>query len=179
MGNGEISLNHPAIYRCLLRDMGIDLPQTSSRQYAEWPGFREESFAKPVFWLAISRFPRTYMPEILGLNLAMELSGVGGGYRRAGAALEFYGYSTLFVDLHNTIDNVATGHSAWAADAIDTYLADLPQVLGPEGVAAAWERIRAGYRSLNRLGNLAAGLYAAPRTRVPANPARARVLTRS
>ncbi|MFG6194394.1 iron-containing redox enzyme family protein [Nonomuraea sp. JJY05] len=107
------------------------------------------------------------MPEILGLNLAMELSGVGGGYRRAAAALRRYGYSTLFVDLHNTIDNVATGHAAWAADAIDTYLADLPRVLGPEGVTAAWERIRVGYRSLNPPGGRVAGLYAALRTRVP------------
>ncbi len=65
------------------------------------------------------------MPEVLGLNLAMELSGVGGTYRRARLALKEYGFSTRFVDIHNTVDNVATGHSAWAADAIDTYLSSL------------------------------------------------------
>lgn len=74
----------------------------------------------------------------------MELSGVGGSYRRAGQSLEQYGFSTAFVDVHNTIDNVATGHSAWAADAVDGYLAQQ----APVARADAWGRIRAGYRSL-------------------------------
>jgi len=78
-------------------------------------------------------------------NIAMELSGVGGSYRQAHVALKKYGFSTRFVDIHNTIDNVASGHSAWAADAVDTYLASL----GASSRAAAWQRIRVGYRSLN------------------------------
>jgi hypothetical protein len=56
------------------------------------------------------------------------------------------------VDIHNTIDNVATGHSAWAADAVDAYLAAVPQLLGPGAQAEAWQRIRTGYRSLNPPG---------------------------
>ncbi|MGP9017008.1 iron-containing redox enzyme family protein [Streptomyces sp. BR1] len=160
LGNGELELNHPRIYRALLRDMGIDLPPTASREFSDWPGFRDEAFAMPAFWLSVSRFPETFMPEILGLNLAMELSGVGGSYRDARVALRHHGFSTQFVDLHNTIDNVATGHSAWAADAIDAYLADLPGVLGPGQQDAVWERIRVGYRSLNPPGGKAAELYA-------------------
>lgn len=157
-GNGEYELNHPKIYRDLLRQMGVDLPPIASQEFTDWPALRDGSFARPVFWLCISRFPRTFTPEILGLNLAMELSGVGTGYREARVALRHHGYSTQFVDLHNTIDNVATGHSAWAVDAIDSYLADLP---GEH--AAAWARIRNGYRSLNPPEGLAAGLYAALR----------------
>lgn len=145
LGNGELSLNHPLIYRNVLREMGIDLPPTRSPEFAAWPGFRDRSFELPVYWLAIGRFPRTFEPEILGLNLAMELSGVGGSYRRARQALKRYGFSTAFVDIHNTIDNVATGHSAWAADAIDGYLTQQ----APAARAQSWDRIRAGYRSLN------------------------------
>jgi hypothetical protein len=149
LGNGEIDLNHPRIYRALLRDMGHDLPDTASPEFAAWPGFDDRSFALPVYWLSIARFPRTFQPEIFGLNLAMELSGVGGGYRTVSVALRKYGFSTQFVDLHNTIDNVATGHSAWAADAIDCYLADVPPGAGQDQLSRVWDRIRLGYRSLN------------------------------
>ncbi|MGW1977129.1 iron-containing redox enzyme family protein [Streptomyces sp. NPDC001889] len=149
LGNGEPRLNHPLIYRDVLREMGIEPPPTASAEFARWPGFRDESFELPVYWLCVGRFPRTFLPEVLGLNLAMELSGVGGTYRRARLALKAYGFSTRFVDIHNTIDNVATGHSAWAADAVDTLLAALPETPGPGGRAETWERVRVGYRSLN------------------------------
>lgn len=152
LGNGEARLNHPLIYRKVLREMGIALPPTASVQFARWPGFRDESFELPVYWLCVGRFPRTFMPEILGLNLAMELSGVGGTYRRARLALKKYGFDTRFVDIHNTIDNVATGHSAWAADAVDTLMASLPESEGPGARAEIWERVRIGYRSLNPPG---------------------------
>jgi len=145
LGNGEPRLNHPLIYRELLHQMGVSLPPTGSTAFARWSGFRETSFELPVYWLSIGRFPRTFLPEVLGLNIAMELSGVGGSYRQAHVALKKYGFSTRFVDIHNTIDNVASGHSAWAADAVDTYLASL----GASSRAAAWQRIRVGYRSLN------------------------------
>jgi hypothetical protein len=165
LGNGELELNHPRIYRALLRDMGIDLPPTASPEFTAWPALRDDAFTLPVFWLSISRFPETFMPEILGLNLAMELSGVGGSYRDARVALRHHGFSTQFVDLHNTIDNVATGHSAWAADAIDSYLADLPGTFGTGEEADVWDRIRLGHRSLNPPGGRIAEWYAALRDR--------------
>ena len=161
LGNGEMALNHPKIYRDLLRSMDVELPATASREFADWPGFRDEAFALPVYWLSISRFPQTFVPEILGLNLAMELSGVGGGYRSAREALRHHEYDTQFVDLHNTIDNVATGHSGWAVDAIDCYMAELPDFLGPGHRTAVWDRVRLGHRSLDPPTGRAADLYAA------------------
>lgn len=149
LGNGVTRLNHPLIYREVLAEMGVRLPSTSSREFARWPGFREESFELPVYWLCIGRFPKTFLPELLGLNLAMELSGVGGGYRRARLALQAHGFSTRFVDIHNTIDNVATGHAAWAAEAVDAYMSALPPAQGSGAAETIWERVRVGYRSLN------------------------------
>ena len=67
----------------VLEEMDVRLPPTGSPEFALWPGFRDESFELPVYWLCIGRFPQTFAPEVLGLNLAMELSGVGGSYRRA------------------------------------------------------------------------------------------------
>ena len=149
LGNGEPQLNHPLIYRELLAEMGLRLPPTASAEFAEWPGFKDHSFELPVYWLSIGRFPQSFLPEVLGLNLAMELSGVGGTYRRAHIALKKHGFSTRFVDIHNTIDNVATGHSAWAADAVDAYMATVASSYGTGAQAQVWDRVRTGFRSLN------------------------------
>jgi Iron-containing redox enzyme len=149
LGNGIARLNHPLIYRQVLAEMGIELPPTGAPEFAGWPAFRDKSFELPVYWLAIGRFPQRFLPEILGLNLAMELSGVGGTYRRAHLALKRHGFSTRFVDVHNTIDNVATGHSAWAADAVDTHLATVRATSGTRAQAEVWDRVRAGFRSLS------------------------------
>jgi hypothetical protein len=145
LGNGNWSINHPKIYRDLLVSMGIELAPTGSRAFAQDRRIRDESLRLPVFWLCLGKLPATLRPEILGLNLAMELSGVGGSYRTARKVLKHHGFSTHFVDLHNAIDNVSTGHSAWAADAIDAHMAVATQFVDPHD---EWERIRAGYEAL-------------------------------
>ncbi|MEV1320281.1 iron-containing redox enzyme family protein [Micromonospora arborensis] len=149
LGNGEPRLNHPLIYRQVLAEMAAEPPPTDSVEFTRWPRFRDASFELPVYWLSIGRFPRTFLPEVLGLNLAMELSGVGGSYRRARIALKAHGFDTRFVDIHNTIDNIATGHSAWAARAIDTFMSALPDTTDAGLRRATWDRVRAGYRSLD------------------------------
>ena len=145
LGNGMWSINHPKIYRDVLAAMDISLPPTGARAFAADPRFREESFRLPVYWLCLGKFPTTFRAEVLGMNLAMELSGVGGSYRNAREFLKHYDFPTTFVDIHNTIDNVATGHSAWAADAIDAYMQGVAEYGDIEG---AWERVRVGFESL-------------------------------
>lgn len=147
LGNGQMALNHPRIYRDGLREMGVELAPTGSRAFAFDDRIREESLRLPVYWLSIGKLPQTFLPEILGLNLAMELSGVGGSYRSARRFLKHYGFSTRFVDIHNSIDNVSSGHSAWAAHAIDTHLRRFDHT-GPERLAVEWDRVRVGYASL-------------------------------
>ncbi|WP_217551457.1 iron-containing redox enzyme family protein [Streptomyces sp. GbtcB6] len=148
LGNGQIELNHPVIYRQVLRQMGVELPPTGSRGFAFDERIREESLRLPVYWLCLGKLPVTFLPEILGMNLAMELSGVGGSYRSARRFLKHHGFSTRFVDIHNTIDNVSTGHSAWAAESIDTYMRERVNMGDPTDHANEWERVRIGYESL-------------------------------
>lgn len=145
LGNGIQEINHPVIYRDLLRTIHGELPATADDGYAQAACFDDGDFELPVFWLSIGRFPLTYQAEILGLNLAMELSGVGGGYLRVQRALKAHGFPTLFVELHNTIDNIATGHSAWAAASIDAFVSALPEGARTQ----AWERVRTGFLALN------------------------------
>ena len=148
VGNGEPELNHPNIYRNLMQEMGINLPKFATREFSYWDRFNDEAFKVPVFWLSISQFPRRFMAETLGLNLAMELAGVGGSYRTARDELHHYGYSTRFVDLHNTIDNVSTGHTAMARQAIEHYMDSVLQTNNPVSLRSHWERVWIGYRAL-------------------------------
>ena len=149
IGNGNTSLNHPNIYRDLMRQMDIDLPDFRTREFAYFERFTNAAFSVPVFWLSASQFPRRFLPETLGLNLAMELSGVGGAYRTARDELRHHGFSTLFVDLHNTIDNVSSGHSAMAVEAIELYMDDFLNVSSPTLVAMQWRRVWTGFCALS------------------------------
>ncbi|CAM3461033.1 iron-containing redox enzyme family protein [Paracidovorax anthurii] len=151
LGNGQVALNHPRIYRDLLASMDVRLAPTGSWEFATDPRLAEASFELPVYWLCLGKLPAMFLPEILGMNLAMELSGVGDGYRDARRFLAAHGFSTQFVDLHNTIDNVATGHSAWAAEAIEHHMRNAMHTGDSAWIAAQWQRVRAGYASLAKM----------------------------
>ncbi|MBA9948198.1 iron-containing redox enzyme family protein [Burkholderia cepacia] len=148
LGNGSVRENHPNVYRELMLQMGVELPEFTTREFAFWSGFEDEAFDVPTFWLSVSRFPQRFFPEILGLNLAMELSGVGGSYRQGRDLLRKYGYSSAFVDLHNTIDNVSTGHTAMALQAITLHLDAVASHSAGRAVDREWHRVWTGYRAL-------------------------------
>ncbi|MBV8549530.1 MAG: iron-containing redox enzyme family protein [Alphaproteobacteria bacterium] len=155
LGNGNWLRNHPKVYRDLLAAMNKELPPTATLDFAFHKDFDDEDFRLPVFWLAIGKFPMRYRAEILGLNLAMELSGVGGTYRTTHRFLQHYNLPTAFVDLHNTIDNVSDGHAAWAADAIDLYISNIES---PDNATIAWKHIRKGFEALEPMRSICGSL---------------------
>jgi len=87
------------------------------------------------------------MPEILGLNLAVELAGVGGPYMEARDTLRRFRYPTLFVDMHNAADNVTAGHAAWATNAIKHYMDQVTERKGPHHLDDVWHRVWSGVRA--------------------------------
>lgn len=162
LGGGEYDMNHPKIYRELLYQMGIQLPPTGSMAFAYHERLPERSFWLPVLWLCLSKLPETFLPEILGINLAIELSGLGDGYRRASYFLKSYGLSTQFVDLHHSIDNIETGHSAWSVEAINEHMKTIPKE-ETDKLSTHWKRIRIGFNAKSVL----AGKIKKARSRVP------------
>jgi hypothetical protein len=148
VGNGDVILNHPNVFRKLLAEMEVELPEFATLEFGRCPRFRAEAFQVPVFWLSISQFPKRFLSETLGLNLAMELSGVGGAYRDAIDALRYYGFDPLFIELHNSIDNVSTGHTAMAIEAIKCHMDEMFERGGTGLVEEHWYRVWTGYRSL-------------------------------
>jgi hypothetical protein len=155
LGEGKPKEHHANVYRDLLKAMGEDAPPVESREFADWPRLLDSSYEVPTLWLSISCFPRHFLPEILGLNLAVELAGVGGPYMEARDTLRHFHYPTLFVDVHNAADNVSVGHSAWAMNAIKRYMDEVAERDGPHNVDRIWHRVWTGVRAtLPQIGRL-------------------------
>jgi len=147
LGEGKPREHHANVYRELLAAMGVDAPPVDSWDFARWSRLNDSSFEVPTLWLSISCFPRHFLPEILGLNLAVELAGVGGPYMEARDTLRRFRYPSLFVDLHNAADNVSAGHSAWAMNAIRRYMDEMAERDGPHNLDRTWHRVWAGVRA--------------------------------
>ncbi len=149
LGEGRVEWNHPKIYRDLLDGLGMVLPALETEAFARHPSFMDSAFDLPGYLLAISQFPKTYFPETLGLNLAIELSGLGVGYLRLADELRYWGINPLIVTLHLSIDNLAGGHAAMACEAIQSYLDEERALGGDRAMQATWRRIWIGYLSLD------------------------------
>jgi hypothetical protein len=149
LGNGRPDWNHSNVYRRLLESLGFDLPPFDSDEFAHDPGFLDTAFDIPVYLLAMGLLADLYFPELLGLNLAIELSGLGAGYMQTADILRHHGIDPAILQLHLSIDNLSSGHAARAREAIVLYLDEIRRREGAEAVQFQWKRIWMGYLSLN------------------------------
>jgi hypothetical protein len=149
LGHGREDWNHPNVYRRLLESQGLNLPNFTTEAFAHHPALLCSAFELPVYLLAMGLMSDRYLPELLGLNLAIELSGLGASYMRAIDILRHHGMDPTIVELHLSIDNLATGHAARARDAIVLYLEEVRQQQGAPAVDRVWKRIWLGYQSLH------------------------------
>lgn len=153
IGNGILEQNHPFIYQQLLDSVNIKLPPVHTREFVGHPGFIGGAFDIPVYLMAIAKSPSAFLPELLGLNMAIELSGLGNVYLRLSAALRYWGIDSAIIDVHTAIDNLASGHSALAMKAIQFYLDEIASCSGKAAVDLHWRRIYTGYCSLQAVSN--------------------------
>ncbi len=148
LGSGKLNQNHPLIYRQLLESQAMALPPIHSTAFIGYQGFLDSAFDLPVYLLAISQLPREFLPELLGLNMAIELSGLGKVYLSLADELAYWGIDPAIVNLHTTIDNIASGHAALAQQAIVLYLDAVAAEAGEAQVQQHWRRVYTGYCSL-------------------------------
>ncbi len=148
VGGGDPDASHAAIFRELLRSEGIDLPDVSSDEFIRYSEFTSSVFELPLYLLSISQYPRTFLPELLGLNLAIELSGLGAFYMRLVDELSYWRIDARIISIHIASDNLASGHAALAKAAIVAYLDELGAAYGEREVQRHWRRVWRGYLSL-------------------------------
>lgn len=143
LGNGDPAQNHANVYTDLMRSAGIYYPDVKTKDYAENPEIWDDMFSGPVYHTAISLFPETYYPELIGMTLYLEWE--ANDLQRMVDLYEYYGYSSLFYKLHVAIDNTVDGHGAMAKKIVELYLDEVRAESGESGVQEHWERIWTGY----------------------------------
>jgi hypothetical protein len=148
MGYGDMRLNHIMVARRVLDSMDVDLPEMAERDYAYHDAVPEKCYAFLAYQLAISQFPQSFFAEGLGLNLAVEMFGLGQVRLDEIRKLNHYGFDDSYERLHLTIDNVFSGHVRVGVQAIHSYLDEVRVRDGREGVERAWRRVWLGYASM-------------------------------
>lgn len=140
-GDGQIDWNHNRIYRlCFTEDdPKFHAPTTSLELFA---AYRDHFLSGVLLKTAMSLHTSYFLPELLGLNLANEASGVGGTYlyyahRYAEADSP---YRSLDFKLHNSIDNYVSGHTKWSLSAVQAFM-NRVRAVAPSLVDAQWRRI--------------------------------------
>lgn len=147
LGQGDPEKNHANVQRQLLASLELALEDFTTEGFAENPDLIDEAFSLPNYLLAIGFHATPFTPEILGLNLAIELSGLGQGYVRVIEALEQHGINPLIIRLHLSIDNLASGHARLAIEAIESYLEGVLRREGPTAQNSHWQRVHTGFLS--------------------------------
>ena len=111
LGNGNFNQSHPVIFQQLLDSLSIKVPSVYSPKFIEHPGFINSAFDLPVYMMGLSHFSIDFLPELLGLNMAIELSGLGKSYMRLVDEWTYWGIDPAIASVHISIDNVASGHT--------------------------------------------------------------------
>jgi hypothetical protein len=138
-GDGDWAYNHCQIFRRAFAQLGPDvmLPKTDRRLYDLF-----EIGVAAVATLAVALNTRQFMPEILGINLGIEATGVGGSYMDQWKTARGPGarFRALAWRLHNSIDNYADGHTKWSLSAVQSFMRRVKDAT-PSEVEAQWQRI--------------------------------------
>jgi hypothetical protein len=146
-----------------MASLDVHLPKIGDPAFVKDARIHSSAFDFPSYMVAMGWHYTQFEPECLGLNLAIELSGLGSGYQRVIASLRKAGIDPLIAELHLSIDNLASGHARRARDAIVLFLENIARTEGPDGQKKAWERIHQGYLSyavgLGRIGILIMARY--------------------
>jgi hypothetical protein len=153
IGNGQQQQNHCYIFQQLLNSLSIKVPPTCSKQFINYSGFINSAFDLPSYILALSLHSELFLAELLGLNMAIELSGLGKAYQQLVDEWNYWGIDTKIADLHISIDNYSSGHTFLAKKAIQIYMDDLLKRTADNNIVDKhWQRIYSGYASLAFVG---------------------------
>ncbi|KAF3984499.1 MAG: iron-containing redox enzyme family protein [Methylococcales symbiont of Hymedesmia sp. n. MRB-2018] len=153
IGNGVLQQSHPYIFKQLLDSLSIMVPAVHSKDFINHPRFINSAFDLPVYMLALSYFPIQFLPELLGLNMAIELSGLGKSYMQLVDDWRYWDIDPTIASIHISIDNYASGHTYLAKKAIKLYLDQIQNMTADNVIVDKhWRRICCGYSSLRFVG---------------------------
>jgi Iron-containing redox enzyme len=144
VGNANHAHNHAHLYTQLLGELGAPIASVQDPMLAR-AAIPKRAFKAPGFLLALDRVHSEHFPELLGVTLAIEMSGLDGLYERMIARLEANGCSAAYWRLHVSVDNYSTGHARQSLDAVISFMDDAVALYGATTAAPLWLRIWRGF----------------------------------
>ncbi|KAK6516319.1 hypothetical protein TWF506_006228 [Arthrobotrys conoides] len=160
LGDGDLARNHVYIYSQLLKSLNTNNKNTTNLgagdsllfiDESQNPGKDINSWIAAISQLSLGMFPQELLPEILGFNLAYEavtLETLVCAHELREVRLD-----PTYFNLHVTIDNADSGHTAMALHAVIELMKTCKSI---EEEDNTWRRVQAGY-------TLAQGLSVNPR----------------
>lgn len=144
LGDGDQTRNHVYVYWKLLEKVGADIPAPESSEFIRHRAMYDcQVWKAAVSQLLISLFPDEFFPEILGFNLHFEMLSLE--TLMAAKELREVGLDPYYFNLHITIDNADSGHSAMASHITKAYIGLCRDHHGESAAQEVWRRIQAGY----------------------------------
>lgn len=153
VGNGDPTKNHSNVYKTLLDSLNVEMPSETSRPFVEQEDLFDSAFTNPTFQLAVSQFPKTFFPQLIGMTLYIEWESTP-ALAPMVKILERRDINPQFYSLHVAIDNVSSGHGAIAKQTVARYLDGIRQSSGEREVQEQWKRIWIGYVTFATTGTL-------------------------
>ncbi len=144
IGNGEHAHNHANLYGRLMGQLGWDISSVNDERLRAAP-IPALAYKAPAFLLALDLVHADRAPELLGVTLAIEMSGLDGLYERMIALLEAQRIDASYWRLHVSVDNLSTGHARQSLDAVLDFMDEAEGRYGAALAGPVWERIWTGF----------------------------------
>lgn len=148
IGNGIMRHNHAQLYHELLVKMGVRQEGATHAEYLASLGIPKLAFKAPAFLLALNLSHTRYFPELLGVTLGVEMSGLDGFYEQMIENLDRIGNNPAFWRVHVSVDNYSSGHARQSLNAILAHMEATLALHGPDVAEVIWQRIWQGFQTL-------------------------------
>lgn len=152
-GDGDLTKNHVYLYERLIASLRLGSHTSPTSHLGYEPGFdgTADDAGVPNCWAAavaqqcigLLAAPEDYFPEALGFNMAYETLPyhlLVTSYELRELKIDDY-----YFNIHITIDNPSTGHSAMARIAVEQYIEGVRARDGEQAAQIAWRRVQAGF----------------------------------
>ncbi|KAE8155291.1 hypothetical protein BDV25DRAFT_135038 [Aspergillus avenaceus] len=145
LGDGDRKKHHVYVYQELLKSIGHvpQCPTSPEFLQSQHSADNIQSWRAAVAQLLIGSIPDESLPELLGFNLCFE--GVQLDTLIIATELREVGIDPYYFVLHISIDNMASGHKAMAAECVNQYLDHIRDSEGVQAMDHAWKRVQAGF----------------------------------
>lgn len=170
LGDGDLLKNHVFVFRKLLEEVGVELPEGDSAEFIHSQlGLNEGSiWAAAIAQLLVSLFPHSFLPEILGFNMHFELLTLE--TLIASKELAELKIDPYYFILHVSIDNADSGHTAIAMQAVNKLIQHTRDTEGVDAAERVWKRVQAGFLLSEHVSTVPATVGNKPPAKPPGNP---------